>query len=89
MKTEANDRYPIHLFVRDTGPGLIAGSEHQVFEPFFTTKKSGMGMGLAIARSIVEAHGGSIWAVSGRDSGAEFHMTLPVIGRTVTQPWTS
>jgi len=89
VKTEANDRYPIHLFVRDTGPGLIAGSEHQVFEPFFTTKKSGMGMGLAIARSIVEAHGGSIWAAAGRDRGAEFHLTLPPIDRTVTQPWTS
>jgi two-component system sensor kinase FixL len=89
VKTEANDRYPIHLFVRDTGPGLIAGSEQQVFEPFYTTKKSGMGMGLAIARSIVEAHGGSIWAATGRDRGAEFHLTLPAIDRTVTQPWTS
>ena len=89
VKTEANDRYPIHLFVRDTGPGLIAGSEQQVFEPFYTTKKSGMGMGLAIARSIVEAHGGSIWAATGRDRGAEFHLTLPPVDRTVTQPWTS
>jgi two-component system sensor kinase FixL len=88
VKTEANDLYPIHLFVRDTGPGLIAGSEQQVFEPFYTTKKSGMGMGLAIARSIVEAHGGSIWAATNRDRGAEFHLTLPAIDGTVTPTWT-
>jgi two-component system sensor kinase FixL len=89
VKTEANDHHPIHLFVRDTGPGLLPGSEHRVFEPFYTTKKSGTGMGLAIARSIVEAHGGSIWAATDRESGAEFHLTLPVIKPIGTQTWTS
>jgi signal transduction histidine kinase len=89
VKTEAIDHHPIHLFVRDTGPGLLPGSEHRVFEPFYTTKKSGTGMGLAIARSIVEAHGGSIWAATDRDGGAEFHLTLPVSEPIGTQTWTS
>jgi signal transduction histidine kinase len=89
VKTEAADDLPIHLFVRYTCPGLLPGSEHRVFEPFYTTKTSGTGMGLAIARSIVEAHGGSIWAATGSGSGAEFHLTLPVIGPIGTQAWTA
>ena len=88
VKTEAADDHPIHLFVRDTGPGLLPGSEHHVFEPFYTTKTSGTGMGLAIARSIVEAHGGSIWAATGSGSGAEFHLTLPVI-EPIGRRWTA
>jgi len=63
--------------VRDQGPGLPAGYETQVFEPFFSTKATGLGMGLAIARSIVESHGGTIHLES--DSpGAVVTINLPV-----------
>ena len=62
--------------VRDRGVGIKDPT--LVFEPFFTTKKSGMGMGLAICRSIVEAHGGRIWATANDDAGMTFSLTLPV-----------
>jgi len=75
--TNMSDRNTAHVIVRDNGPGLKAGSEWQVFEPFYTTKGSGMGMGLSIARSIIEAHGGTIWAATDVKQGAEFHVTLP------------
>jgi signal transduction histidine kinase len=65
------------LSIRDTGPGIPPGQREQLFEPFFTTKQDGMGMGLCIARTIVEAHGGQISAES-RFSGAVFHIRLPI-----------
>lgn len=63
--------------VRDSGPGVDASIVHRVFEPFFTTKPRGLGMGLAISRSIIEAHGGQLWVDSEPGSGASFHFTLP------------
>jgi signal transduction histidine kinase len=65
-----------HVVVEDAGPGL-RGAIERLFEPFYTTKASGMGMGLSIARTIVEAHGGTIWATNNRTRGASFHFTLP------------
>jgi PAS domain S-box-containing protein len=62
--------------VRDRGVGIKDSS--QMFEPFFTTKGSGMGMGLSICRSIVEAHGGRIWATANDDAGMTFSFTLPI-----------
>jgi signal transduction histidine kinase len=62
--------------VRDTGPGFPEGIEGQLFEPFFSTKAEGTGMGLAIARSIVEAHGGTL-AGENRPDGARFTICLP------------
>jgi len=62
--------------VRDRGVGIQDVTV--IFEPFFTTKESGMGMGLAICRSIVEAHGGRIWATANEDAGMTFSFTLPV-----------
>src|SRR5262245_3921050 len=62
--------------VEDSGPGIQPGVLQQIFEPFFTTKESGMGMGLSISRTIVEAHGGRIWAESGPGHGAVFKVRL-------------
>lgn len=82
--TNMSDRNSAHVIIRDNGPGLKTGSEWQVFEPFYTTKGSGMGMGLSIARSIIEAHGGNIWAATDVEQGAEFHVTLPRTAATAS-----
>jgi len=63
--------------VSDTGPGLPADNVDQIFSAFFTTKPQGSGMGLAISRSIVESHGGRLWATANDRRGATFHFTLP------------
>ena len=63
--------------VSDTGPGLPVGSVDQIFSAFFTTKPQGSGMGLAISRTIVESHGGRLWATANDARGATFHFTLP------------
>jgi len=63
--------------VSDTGPGLSDGNVDQMFSAFFTTKPQGSGMGLAISRSIVESHGGRLWATANDGRGATFHFTLP------------
>jgi C4-dicarboxylate-specific signal transduction histidine kinase len=67
----------ITVGVRDNGPGIPAEKMKFLFEPFFTTKPEGMGMGLAISRTIIEAHGGKIWAESDSPNGATFKFTLP------------
>src|SRR5216683_530448 len=63
--------------VRDTGPGLRPESQPRLFEPFYTTKPDGMGMGLSICRSIIEAHGGRLWATRCEPRGALFQFTIP------------
>jgi PAS domain S-box-containing protein len=63
--------------VRDSGAGLDAGTADRLFDAFYTTKPSGMGMGLAVSRSIIESHGGRIWATANTPRGAVFHFTLP------------
>jgi signal transduction histidine kinase len=65
------------ISVRDTGAGLPPGTAEQVFDRFYTTKVNGTGMGLPISRSIVESHGGRLWATGDSGSGATFHFTLP------------
>jgi signal transduction histidine kinase len=65
------------IAVRDTGVGLPAENPDQIFESFVTTKPHGTGMGLAITRSIVESHGGRLWAVANTGPGATFLFTLP------------
>jgi signal transduction histidine kinase len=62
--------------VVDAGPGVA--NPDRIFEPFFTTKGNGMGMGLAICRSIIESHGGRLWAERGEPRGAKFVFTLPL-----------
>jgi len=64
--------------ISDTGVGLPAENAERIFDAFHTTKPQGTGMGLAITRSIVEAHGGRVWANANREAGATFHFTLPV-----------
>ena len=63
--------------VRDSGPGLSPESLSRLFEPFDTTKPDGMGMGLSICRSIIEAHGGRLWATGCEPRGALFQFTIP------------
>jgi PAS domain S-box-containing protein len=65
--------------VRDTGHGLRPESLPRLFEPFYTTKPDGMGMGLSICRSIIEAHGGRLWATSCEPRGALFQFTIPTV----------
>ena len=64
--------------VSDTGVGLPE-QQDQIFKAFFTTKSHGIGMGLSISRSIIESHGGRLWASDGSPRGASFHLTLPVL----------
>jgi PAS domain S-box-containing protein len=66
--------------ISDTGVGLPAENAEQIFDAFHTTKPQGTGMGLAITRSIVEAHGGRVWATANPEAGATFHFTLPTKG---------
>jgi signal transduction histidine kinase len=63
--------------IGDTGVGLPAENTERIFDAFHTTKPQGTGMGLAITRSIVEAHGGRVWATANQEAGATFHFTLP------------
>jgi PAS domain S-box-containing protein len=67
----------VRVGVRDTGPGLSPESLSRLFEPFYTTKPEGMGMGLSICRSIIEAHGGWLWAIPCEPRGALFQFTIP------------
>jgi len=68
----------VEIGVDDAGPGIPAGTLVQIFDPFFTTKPNGMGMGLAISRTIVESHGGRLWAENKAGGGAVFRFTLPI-----------
>jgi signal transduction histidine kinase len=67
----------VRVGVRDTGPGLSPEKLSRLFEPFYTTKSEGMGMGLSICRSIIEAHGGRLWAIPCEPGGALFQFTIP------------
>ena len=67
----------VEVRVRDTGPGCDGESASEMFEAFYTTKESGLGMGLSISRSIVEAHGGRLWAQRNGGRGMTMHFTLP------------
>jgi PAS domain S-box-containing protein len=72
---EARD---VLVAVRDSGPGLPEGAIEQAFDAFYTTKSSGLGMGLSICRSIVESHGGRLWAAANVPRGASFQFTMPI-----------
>ena len=73
----ADDANDMFVEVRDTGPGLDPEKRDRLFQSFYTTKPDGIGMGLAISRSIVEAHGGRLSSAANQSHGAVFRFTLP------------
>jgi len=73
----AGDRM-IEVGVSDSGHGIPPQTARQIFDPFFTTKASGMGMGLSISRTIIEAHRGRIWAENNAEGGATFYFAIPM-----------
>ena len=81
VTTCAGETGGVRVAVRDFGTGLGEGGEStMMFEPFFTTKRTGLGMGLFLSRSIIESHGGRVWAENNSDHGASFYFTLPDSG---------
>ncbi len=77
LRTQRKD-HSIWVTARDFGPGIDKGDLDHIFQPFFTTKGTGLGMGLAVCRTIVEAHGGRIWAANNPDGGVTFFIELPI-----------
>jgi signal transduction histidine kinase len=77
VSTSEGASHSVAVAVRDSGPGLPAEGVERIFDPFYTTKPSGLGMGLSICRSIVEAHGGKLWAGANVPRGAVFQFVLP------------
>jgi PAS domain S-box-containing protein len=88
VKTQVAQDGGVLISVSDTGVGLPAEQADQIFNAFFTTKPQGSGMGLAISRSIVESHGGRLWATANDGRGAAFHFALPVAAEAVQVPGT-
>ena len=78
VSAHVNGAETIEVAVSDTGPGVAPEQLAHVFDPFFTTKVDGMGMGLPISRTIIEAHGGRLWAEDNNDGGATFRFTVPL-----------
>src|SRR6202008_2101845 len=85
VKSQLQDSQ-LQFSVSDTGVGLPTEKMDQIFSAFFTTKPQGSGMGLAITRSIVESHGGQLWATANSGMGATFHFTLPSVVKAVEPP---
>jgi signal transduction histidine kinase len=79
IETVLNEPASVRVTVKDTGCGIDAAHLDRIFDPFFTTKSQGMGLGLSICRSIVEAHGGKLWALQRSPFGTVFHLTLPSV----------
>jgi PAS domain S-box-containing protein len=88
VKTQLGENGQLLTSVSDTGVGLPKEKTEQIFDAFFTTKPQGSGMGLSISSSIVESHGGRLWATANNGRGATFHFTLPTAGETLQVPAT-
>jgi signal transduction histidine kinase len=84
VSARVGDAQTVEIAVSDTGHGIATGKLSHVFDPFFTTKPDGMGMGLPISRTIIEAHGGRLWAESNNGDGATFRFTLPTVETATT-----
>jgi len=76
VRAQTNGAGTVEVSVRDHGTGLTSDELARIFQPFYTTKREGLGMGLPISRSIIEAHGGRLWAENNADRGATFHFTV-------------
>lgn len=85
IRSQPDGDHQLLISVSDTGVGLPAEAMEKIFDAFFTTKPEGTGLGLAITRSIVESHGGRVWATPNADRGATFYFTLPA-GAAVAAP---
>jgi C4-dicarboxylate-specific signal transduction histidine kinase len=78
IATQIDGAEALHVSIRDSGVGLEPENARRIFDAFYTTKRQGMGMGLSISRSIIEAHGGRLWAAPNDGPGATLHFILPV-----------
>ncbi|MBR0874952.1 sensor histidine kinase [Bradyrhizobium tropiciagri] len=81
-RTEVNGSASAVISISDSGPGIPQDKLNEIFDPFFTTKEQGMGIGLSIARTIVLAHNGQIWAENQPGGGAAFHLSLPLVAQS-------
>jgi signal transduction histidine kinase len=77
VRSESGGPHEVHVSIEDTGTGIDHSNLDGIFKPMYSTKAAGMGMGLAICRSIVEGHGGRIWISQGSEKGSIFHLSLP------------
>jgi C4-dicarboxylate-specific signal transduction histidine kinase len=84
ISTEKRQTNDILVAVHDSGPGIDPECLERVFEAFYSTKSGGMGMGLSICRSIIDAHGGRLWAEANEPGGAVFQFTLPSVEKQLT-----
>ena len=79
IRSQESKRGEVLVTVRDSGTGLGLHDPERIFDSFFSTKPGGLGLGLSISRTIVEAHGGRLWAAQNNDTGATFHCILPAV----------
>ena len=79
IRSEAESAGAILVTITDSGPGIGSGDQERIFESFFTTKADGIGIGLSICRSIIDAHGGRLWVDNQQSGGAAFKFTLPIL----------
>jgi signal transduction histidine kinase len=84
IRSDQDETQQMLISVTDCGVGISTENADRLFNPFFTTKSSGMGMGLSICRSIVEDHGGRLWATANVPYGATFQFTVPVNAGTAS-----
>jgi two-component system sensor kinase FixL len=80
VHAEPDEVRAVTVAVRDCGTGIASEGLDRIFQSFYTTKRDGLGMGLSISRSIVQAHGGRLWAENNAERGATFYFTVPVAG---------